>query len=256
MTGLLEGHVALVTGAGARLGRDLAMALAAQGARVGVAVRSVAAGEETMALIDAAGGAARLVTMDVTDETSVADGMGAIVGAWGGLDIMVHNANNSSSAHPAPAVGVDREGWLAQSRVALGGAFLTARAAHQHLARSPHGRYLTLSSTFGFHGAAMNTIYAAQKSAYRGFVRALAREWGPDGITVNAICPAAATDSTEAFFAQNPAMRDAYLRKFPLGRLGVPRTDVADPMALLCSDAFDYMTGQIFFLDGGMYPAA
>ncbi len=255
MTGLLEGRVAIVTGAGARLGRDLAMALAAQGARVGVAVRNVAAGEETVALIDAAGGAARLVAMDVTDETSVADGTGALVGAWGGLDIMVHNASNSSSAHPAAAAGVSREDWLAQSRVALGGAFLTARAAYPHLARSPHGRYLTLSSTFGFHGAAMNTIYSAQKSAYRGFVRALAREWGPDGITVNAICPAAATDSTKEFFAQNPAMRDAYLRKFPLGRLGVPRTDVADPMALLCSDAFGYMTGQIFFLDGGMYPA-
>jgi 3-oxoacyl-[acyl-carrier protein] reductase len=256
MTGLLQGRTALVTGAGAGIGRDLALALAGMGARVGVTVRRIETGKETARMIADEGGEAHVIAMDVSDEASVKAGVTAFVEKVGGLDIMVHNANNSNSAFPAPADAVDRELWLSQSRVALGGAFLTAREAYPHLKRSKHGRYLTLSSAFGFHGAAMNTVYAGQKSAYRAFVRSLAREWGPDGITVNASAPAAATDSTKDFFAQNPPMRDAYLRKFPMGRMGEPRQDIAMPMAMLCTDAFAYMTGQILFLDGGLYPTA
>ena len=256
MTGMLQGRCALVTGAGSGIGRDLALVLAGLGARVGVAARRMESGEETVRMISERGGEALALGMDVTVEASVADGIAGLVKRFGGLDIVVHNANNSASGYPAPADAVTRENWQAQSRVALGGAFLTARAAHRYLAVSGHARYLTLSSTFGFHGAAMNTIYSAQKAAFRGFVGSLAREWGPDGITVNAVCPAAATDATRAFFDQNPPMRDAYIRKFPLGRLGDPMQDLAQPIAALCTAAFAYMTGHILFLDGGVYPAA
>lgn len=255
MTKLLQGRTALITGAGSGIGRDLALSLAKLGARVGVAVRRPEAGEEAARLIAGEGGEAHVISMDVTDEASVESGVAQFVALTGGLDIMVHNANNSNSAYPCPAEEVNRETWLSQSRVALGGAFLTAREAYPHLKRSKHARYLTLSSAFGFHGAAMNTVYAAQKSAFRGFVRSLAREWGANGITVNAIAPSAATEPTRNFFAQNPAMAEAYLRKFPMARMGDPRRDIADPFAMFCTDPFSYMTGQIIFLDGGLYPA-
>jgi 3-oxoacyl-[acyl-carrier protein] reductase len=254
MTKLLEGRTALVTGAGSGIGRDLALALAEMGARVGVAVRRIDAGEETVRLVTEEDGEAHVVRMDVSDEASVANGIAAFVDMVGGLDIMIHNANNSTSAYPAPADNVDRGTWQAQSQVALGGAFLTAREAFPHLKRSRSARYLTFGSAFGFHGASMNTIYAGQKSSFRAFVRSLAREWGPDGITVNAIAPSAATEPTQYFFDQNPAMRDAYMRKFPMGRMGHPRRDIAAPVAMLCTEQFAYMTGQIIFLDGGLYP--
>ena len=250
----LHGRAALVTGAGSGIGRDLALALAEMGVCVGIAVRRPATGEKTAQLVAEEGGEAHVVTMDVTDETSVKAGVADFVRKAGALDIMVHNANNSASAYPGPADEIDRESWRAQSRVALGGAFLTARESYPFLRQSEHARYLTLGSAFGFHGAAMNTVYSAQKSAFRGFVRSLAREWGPDGITVNAICPSAATEPTRLFFSQNPVMGDAYMRKFPLGRMGDPRRDIAAPLSMLCTDAFSYMTGQIIFFDGGLYP--
>ena len=113
------------------------------------------------------------------------------------------------------------EDLLRQARVAWDGSFHCAQAALPHLKASGHGRFIVLGSSFGLHGAAMNPIYSALKGGDRGFVKSLAREWGPHGITVNAIEPSAATEPTEVFFAQNPAVRDMYLKMFPLGRMGV-----------------------------------
>lgn len=131
-----------------------------------------------------------------------------------------------------------------------------ARSAYPHLARSTKGRFVLMTSDYGYHGAAMNTIYAAQKASFRAFIKSLAREWGPAAITVNALSPSAATPPTRVFFDQNPAARDAYIRKFPLQRMGDPRADIAEAAVLLCGDAMGYLTGQTLFLDGGLYPSA
>lgn len=256
MTKSLDGRVALVTGAGSGIGRDLALALAAAGAKVAIAVRRIETGEETAALVTAQGGESLVVAMDVTQEDAVNAGIAATVKRFGGLDILIHNANSPTSALPAPAADVRVDAWHAQSEISLGGAFLTARAAYPHLKRSGHGRFVVMTSNFGYHGAAMNTIYSAQKASFRGLIKSLAREWGADGITVNAISPAAATPPTRTFFDQNPTARDAYFRKFALGRMGDPRTDIGEAAVALCSDALRYQTGQTLFLDGGMYPSA
>jgi 3-oxoacyl-[acyl-carrier protein] reductase len=112
-----------------------------------------------------------------------------------------------------------------------------------------------LGSCFGLHGAAMNPIYAALKGGDRGFVKALAREWGPDGITVNAIEPAAVTEPAEVFFNQYPEMRAKYLGNFPMRRMGRPREDIGRAVAALCGDDFGFVTAQSIQVDGGLYTA-
>lgn len=257
MTRILEGRSAIVTGAGSGIGRELALELAAHGANVAVGVRRIETGRETVDLVGAEGGSAFAVAMDVTDEAAVKSGVAETAERHGGIDIVIHNANHAASGYPVPADDMlTREKWREQSQISLGGAFLMARECHPFLKASGHGRLLLMSSTFGYHGAAGNTIYAAQKSAFRGLFKSLAREWGPDGIRVNGICPAAATDVTQTFFDQNPAMRDAYMEKFALDGIGRPREDIARAIAALCGDAMGYMTGHVFFLDGGMYPGA
>ncbi len=256
MTRMLEGRVALVTGAGSGIGRDIALALAAAGAKVAVTVRRAETGGDVVDEAAAEGGEAFSIAMDVADPAAVEAGIAATVARFGSLDIVIHNANNSSSAMPAAALTLTREDWLAQSRISVGGAFLLARAAYPHLARSGQGRFVLMTSDFGYHGAAMNTIYAAQKASFRAFIKSLAREWGGEAITVNALSPSAATPPTRIFFDQNPAARDAYLRKFPLRRMGDPRADIAEAAVLLCSQQMGYLTGQTLFLDGGLYPSA
>lgn len=253
----LNGRIALVTGAGGGIGRDLACALAAAGAHVGIAVRRPDTGEETARLIEAEGGARSLVLrMDATDRTSVLVGVEKLAAEFGGIDIIVHNAAAPDSAYPMPAVDSDEAGWRRQADITLGGALSLAQAGHPYLKASGRGRFVVMTSNFGYHGAAMNAIYSASKASLRGFIKSLAREWGPDAITVNSISPAAATEVTRAFFGQFPAMEAAYKRKFALGDLGQPRRDIGEGAVALCSDYLRYMTGQTLFLDGGMFPSA
>jgi len=251
----LSARVALVTGAGGGIGRGIALALAAAGARVAVTGRRIASCEETVASIRAEGGDALPLEADVGDADAVARAVAATVDRWGRLDIVVQNANAADSALPQAFEDIEQAHWMRQARVAWDGSFHCAQAAFAHLKASGRGRFIVLGSAFGLHGAAMNPVYSALKGGDRGLVKSLAREWGPHGITVNAIEPAAATEPTELFFAQNPAVRDMYLRLFPLGRMGRPREDIGRAVAALCSDAMGYVNGQNLPVDGGLYTA-
>lgn len=253
----LDGRIALITGAGGGIGRDLARALAAAGAHVGIAVRRLETGEETVRLIEAEGGTRGLVLcMDATDRASVAAGIERLHAEFGAIDIIIHNAAAPDSAYPMLADSSDEAAWRRQTDITLGGALSLAQAGHPHLKASGRGRFVVMTSNFGYHGAAMNAIYSASKASLRGFIKSLAREWGADSITVNSISPAAATEATRAFFGQFPAMETAYKRKFALGDLGDPRRDIGEGAVALCSDYLRYMTGQTLFLDGGLFPSA
>jgi 3-oxoacyl-[acyl-carrier protein] reductase len=254
--GLLAGRVALVTGAGGGIGRGIAQALAAAAARVVVTGRRGPTCDETVAAISREGGIAIAVEMDVSDETAVRRAVRTAVDRFGGLDIVVQNANaGGDSARPIAIDAITGDDLLRQARVAWDGSFLCARAALPHLKAGGRGRFIVLGSSFGMHGAAMNPVYSALKGGDRGFVKSLAREWGPHGITVNGIEPSAATEPTEVFFAQNPVVRDLYLKLFPLGRLGSPREDIGRAVVALCSDLMGYVTGQNLPVDGGLYTA-
>jgi len=255
-SGLLAGRVAFVTGAGGGIGRGIAQALAAAGASVAVTGRRQSTCDDTVGLIEAEGGICAAFEVDVGDEMAVRRAIDAAARRWGRLDILVQNANaGMDSAVPVALEAVTEEDWYRQARVAWDGNLHCAQAALPHLKASGVGRFIVLGSAFGLHGAAMNPVYSALKGGDRGFVKSLAREWGAHGITVNAIEPAAATEPTEVFFAQNPAVRAAYLRMFPLGRMGAPRNDIGRAVVALCSDLMGYVSGQNLPVDGGLYTA-
>ena len=253
---LLEGRVALVTGAGGGIGRGIALALSAAGANVVVTGRRMSTCEETLQLIDEEHGNAIAIEMDVTSEEAVSAAVTHTVAQWGRLDIVVQNANaGGDSAHPIALETITEEDWYRQARVAWDGTLHCAQAALPHLKASGHGRFIVLGSAFGLHGAAMNPVYAALKGGDRGLVKSLAREWGPYGISVNAIEPAAMTEPVEVFFNQNPAVRDMFISMFPLGRMGAPREDIGRAVVALSSDLMGYVTGQNVPVDGGLYTA-
>jgi NAD(P)-dependent dehydrogenase (short-subunit alcohol dehydrogenase family) len=253
--GLLAGRAALVTGAGGGIGRGVALALAAAGAGVVIAARRRSTGDETAALVEAAGGRALCVQADVARRGDVDAAVAAALARFGRLDIVVHNASSGLSSVPTACEDIDDARWDEQFGVALDAAFHLAQAAFQPLRAGGHGRFLVMSSAQALHGGAMNPAYAAVKSAQRGFAKALAREWGPHGITVNAIAPAAATEATEAHFERHPALREQILGMIPLRRLGDAQADIGGAVVALCSEHMRYVTGQMVPVDGGTYTA-
>jgi NAD(P)-dependent dehydrogenase (short-subunit alcohol dehydrogenase family) len=252
---LLEGRTALVTGAGGGIGRGLALALAGAGANVVIAARRAETGDETRALIEAEGGRAICCPGDVAERAAVQRAVDAALQRFGGLHIVVHNASSGRSGVPTPCESIDDAGFDEQCGVALDAAFHLAQTAFEPLRASGHGRFIILSSAQALHGGAMNPVYAAVKNAQRGLAKALAREWGPHGITVNAIAPAAATDATEAYFERNPQVKDALLASIALRRMGDMREDIGGAVVALCSELMRFVTGQIIPVDGGAYTA-
>ena len=253
---ILEGRTALITAAGQGIGQGIAEALAAAGVNVVIAVRRRDAGEAVLEGIRKEGGQGIVAIADAASMEQTQAAVELAVATFGGLDIVVNNAfNTAAGALPMALEGITDADWHAQASVAHGSAFTLAKAAHPHLKMSGHGRYIQNASCFGMHGAGMNPILATLKGCDRGFVKALAREWGPDGIVVLGIAPAAATPPTVTFFSQNPAIRDSYLANFPLGHMGRPREDIGESVVALCSDRYGYITGQTIPVDGGLYTA-
>ena len=212
------------------IGRGLAQALAGAGANVVIAARRAATGNETLALIDAEGGRAICVQTDVARRGDVEAAVRAAIASYGGLDIVVHNAASGQSSLPTKCEEIDDARWDEQYAIAIDAAFYLAQATFAHLRDTGRGRFVILSSAQALHGGAMNPIYASVKSAQRGMVKALAREWVPHNVTVNAIAPAAETDASKAYFERNPQIRERMSMKFgPIFHVGyaVPDLDKA-----------------------------
>ncbi|HSW03573.1 SDR family NAD(P)-dependent oxidoreductase [Aquabacterium sp.] len=252
---LLSGRTAIVTGAGGGIGRGLAQALAAAGANVVIAARRGPTGDETLALIEAQGGRAISVQTDVTQRAAVDAAVKAALDTYGGLDIVVHNASSGQSSLPTGCETITDDSWNEQYAIAIDAAFHLAQASFHHLRDTGRGRFIILSSAQALHGGAMNAIYASVKSAQRGMVKALAREWGPEGITVNAIAPASETEATKVYFERNPQVRDKILASIPLRRMGDSQTDIGGAIVALASDHMRFVTGQLIPVDGGVYTA-
>jgi len=252
---LLQGRTAIVTGAGGGIGRGIAQALAAEGAHVVIAARRASTGDETLALIQAEGGSAIVVQTDVAQRAAVEAAVAAALANFGGLDIVVHNASSGRSSQPTQAEEIVEADWDEQYGIALDAAFYLARASFPHLRDTGRGRFIILSSAQALHGGAMNPIYASVKSAQRGMAKALAREWGPHGIAVNAVAPAAESDAAKAYFERNPQIRQQILSLIPMRRMGEVRDDIGGAIVALCSDHMRFVTGQIIPVDGGAYTA-
>jgi 3-oxoacyl-[acyl-carrier protein] reductase len=245
--GLLEGRVSLVTGASRGIGRAIAQAFAAEGAHVVLAARDAAKLAEAVAEIQAKGGKAEALALDVSDRASVEAGVAQVVAAHGRID---HLVNNAGVTRDNLLLRMKDEEWRQVLDTNLTGAFLCTQAVLKPMLKQKSGRIVTITSVVGLAGNAGQANYAASKAGVIGFTKSVAREVASRGITANAIAPGfIETDMTAAM---SEKAREAVFAAIPLGRVGRPE-DVAGAALFLVSDAAAYVTGQVLAVDGGFH---
>jgi NAD(P)-dependent dehydrogenase (short-subunit alcohol dehydrogenase family) len=240
----LDGRVALVTGGGNGIGRATCHALAQAGAHVAVTDVDHAAAAKVAAEI---GGEAH--RLDVADEVQVRDVVAAIAARHGRLDILVNNAGLGARM---PTVEMPSERWRQVLAVNVDGAFFCSRAAGGHMLAAGRGAVVNVASIMGLVGGAHypNLAYHTAKGAIVNFTRALACEWAPHGVRVNAVAPTfARTRLTEPLLADK-TMERRLLEHTPMGRLVEP-DEVAAAVLFLASDAASMITGVTLPVDGG-----
>ena len=242
-----------ITGASGGVGRGIALACGEAGWTVWIAARRAGEGEAVAAEVDALGGRGRFVACDVADQASVDAAIAGVIARDGRLDGLVHNATSGLSPKPGPLASLSVADLRDHIAVSLRGGYLLARAAYPHL-KAAHGALLLLTSEAGFEGKARLPAYAAVKAAERAMGRALAREWGPDGIRVNCMAPLAESPAMTRAFALDPAMGPRVLGRNPLGRLGDPMADIGRAARFLLSPDSAYVTGHTLMVDGGSCP--
>ncbi len=245
----LSGKVALVTGAGQGVGQGIALALAAAGARVAVTGRTLAKLEQTCALIAERGGEALAVAGNVKNAASLADMVAATVERFGGLDILVNNAQEVPNGK---LEDVSDEAFLAGFESGPLATFRLMKLARPLLAARGGGVIVNLASSAGIrwdmsgYGA-----YGAVKQATRVLTRAAAAEWGWQNIRVLSIAPHAESPGLKWWIANNAEEAEAFFRTIPLGRIGKLEEDIGRAVAALCSSDMAYLTGATIPLDGG-----
>ena len=244
---MLTGKVALVTGAGRGIGRQIALTLAAQNAFVIVNYNgSKDKAEETVSEIKAAGGDAVSYKCNVSDFEECQQMITAIIKEYKHIDILVNNA------------GITRDGLIMKMSeddydtvldTNLKGTFNTIRHMSRYFLKQKSGRIINISSVSGILGNAGQANYSASKAGVIGLTKAVARELASRGITVNAVAPGFVdTDMTDAL---SDSAKENLISQIPLGRTGKPQ-DIANAVLFLASDAAGYITGQVLSVDGGM----
>ncbi len=244
---LLDGKVALVTGASRGIGRAIALRLAGAGAKIAINYAgSTAKAEAVKAEIEQNGGEAILVQADVSDSASVDAMVAKVVENFGQIDILVNNA------------GITRDGLMMRMKdedfdavidTNLKGVFYCTKAVSKLMMKKRSGRIVNMASVVGLMGNAGQTNYAAAKAGVVGFSKSAAKELASRGITVNMVAPGfIATDMTAAM---TDKAKEMTLQGIPLKRMGEAE-DVANAVLFLVSDNASYITGQTINVDGGM----
>jgi NAD(P)-dependent dehydrogenase (short-subunit alcohol dehydrogenase family) len=252
MTGILDGKVALVTGAASGIGRATAIAMAREGARVAVSDLVAEGSEATVAMINAAGGQSIAIAADVTEEADVASMVARTVSAFGRIDCAFNNAGVAARSVGPPG---QRLHELSQPSVArmlsinLMGVFLCLKyEIVQMLAQGGGGAIVNTSSIAGLIGLPTSAHYVAAKHGVVGLTKTAAMEYAQDGIRVNCINPGyiqtpMTKETMEARF-------DEIMPKVPMRRLGSPE-EIAEAVVWMCSEKASFMTGASHLVDGG-----
>jgi 3-oxoacyl-[acyl-carrier protein] reductase len=242
----LKGKVAVVTGAAQGIGRAIALGFGREGAKVVVADLQADKAQSVSAELQAAGAEAHGVEVNVASEASVRRLAEETFNRFGRIDILV---NDAGIYLRSSVVDMTEEDWDRTIHVNLGGNFLCSRAFVPAMRAQKSGRIMSIASSIAHNGAKQFAHYAASKAAIIGFVKALAREVGPDGITVNAICPGSSnTEMPRRHRSEEEVM--ARLRATPLGHVLEPE-DMVGPILFLASDAAAYVTGQTYNINCG-----
>ncbi|WP_407643486.1 2-dehydro-3-deoxy-D-gluconate 5-dehydrogenase KduD [Cohnella endophytica] len=242
----LTGKTAIVTGAGRGLGQAIAVGFAEAGANV-VLVTNRSSAATTLAKIEALGGQARIVQADVADREKLPAIIEETVSAFGGVDILV---NNAGIIRRTPAADHAYADWQEVLDVNLNSVFVLCQLAGKRMLEQGSGKIINIASMLSFQGGINVPGYTASKHAVAGLTKALANEWAPKGVQVNAIAPGyMATDNTEAL-RNDPARSRQILERIPAGRWGTDE-DLIGPAIFLASSSSEYMNGHILCVDGG-----
>jgi 3-oxoacyl-[acyl-carrier protein] reductase len=245
--GDLNGRVAVVTGSSRGLGRAIAVKLASLGAKVVVNYYSNSDGaNETLRLIQDAGGEAIVMQADVSVFAEAQKLVQTAIDHFGRLDILV---NNAGTTRDTLLVRMSEEDWDVVLDTNLKGVFSCCQAAQRTMLRQRYGRIVNISSIAGLVGNAGQTNYTASKAGMIGFSKALAKEVGSRNITVNVVAPGyIPTDLSSTI---PPDLLAKGMEIMPLGRPGTPE-DIANAVAFLASEEGNYITGQVLAVDGGL----
>jgi NAD(P)-dependent dehydrogenase (short-subunit alcohol dehydrogenase family) len=248
----LRGRRAIVTGANSGIGRAIALALAAEGARV--CINYVTHPEAAQAVVSEAGRNAIAVQADVANPVEVARMFTEVEQAWGGIDILVNNAGIDGGR----ALGWEQapDAWRRVLDINLTGAYLCAREALRRMVPAKHGVVLSLTSVHERIPWTGYSAYTASKAGLSMLTKTLAQEAAPSGVRVLALAPGAIQTPINRDVWGDPEQLADLLTKIPLGRIGTV-DDVARMAAVLVSDVAGYVTGTTLFVDGGMtlYPS-
>jgi len=243
-------RVAIVTGAGNGIGLAIARAFAAEGASVVIADINAAAGDRAAAALADMGGQALAVPTDVSDEAQVARMVAAAADRFGQVNILVNNAG--VVAHKL-LIEMDRATWDRQIDVQLTAPFLASKhVARYMIDHGVRGRIVNISSVAALMGRVKGGAHCASKAGLTLLTKVLAMELGQYGITVNAVAPGLVeTPAQQEEMNLSSAYKSRYLQELPTGRLGQP-SDIANAVLFLASDASEWISGQLFVVDGGL----
>ncbi len=243
----LEGKVALVTGGSRGIGRAICLELAARGATVAVNYnRSASAAAEVVAQIEAAGGQAMSLQVDVGDAEQVAAMFKQLLAAYGKLDILVNNAGMTRDNVIMLMKPADFDAVIETN---LRSCWLCCKTAARAMMRKRSGSIINITSVVGIAGNGGQTNYAASKAGIIGLSKSLAKELAVRGVRVNAVAPGFVETDMTADLADE--LKQSAIAAIPLGRMGQP-ADIANAVAFLASAEAAYITGQTLVVDGGM----
>ena len=247
-----DGRVVLITGAGGGIGGATARRFAAEGAKVAVLDRDLAAAERTVAAITQAGGQAIAQACDITQRAQVDAALAAVTAALGPVDVLVNNAGWDVFA---PFLKTQPEQWERLIAINLTGALHMHHAVLPGMVERRAGRVVNIASDAARVGSSGEAVYAACKGGIVAFSKTVAREHARHGITVNVVCPGPTDTALFADYklgAGNPEkLEEAFRRSIPLGRIGRP-DDLPGAILFFASDDAAYVTGQVLSVSGGL----
>jgi NAD(P)-dependent dehydrogenase (short-subunit alcohol dehydrogenase family) len=247
--GLLESKIGLVTGSGQGIGRAIAMVYAREGATVVVADFNEEMGNETVKLIEEAGGVASFIHGDVSQEDSVQAMVDFVLETYGRLDIACNSAAVSRGAGPIHQF--ERSVFDQTVEMCLTNTWLCMKYEIAAMLKTGGGAIVNISSNAALHGQANNTAYATAKGGVNILTKSSAAEYGAQGIRINAVSPGVIrTPGVEKYFVEQPKIAEGLKRSAVMNRLGEPE-EIAEAVCFLSSDRASFITGQILSVDGG-----
>ena len=250
MTKRFEGKVALVTGAGAGIGRASALAFAREGAKVVVSDRNAADGAQTVNDIARIGGESVFIAADVSRRDDIEALLAGTVETYKRLDMALNNAGIEGASF-VPTAEHPEDAWDNVVRINLKGVWLSMKNEIPHLLKQKNPAIVNIASVAGLIGSRFGCAYHASKHGVIGLTKAAAIEYARQGLRVNAVAPGVIrTPMGERAFTHDPRIAEKIAATHPLGRVGTAE-EVAEAVVWLCSDAASFVTGHTLAVDGG-----